>query len=177
MIIPLVDRMAKVDLRVEPTDARGYWNRAVVHAALGKVTEAIADLNNCINLNPPKDEEPRGPLSMRFSHESTSQETKWLMEQHGKAAETRVLLPEKYIVSIAYRRKDRESGTDELTRILADSQAELLEDSIAEHEWAKGPAKTPPNPNLIKGGIKTICSVGIDLHQGQHKARCLDDRA
>jgi len=22
-----------------------------------------------------------------------------------------------------------------------------------------------------------ICSVGIDLHQGQHRARCLDDRA
>jgi len=79
--LPFIDRIVKVDPRVEPTDARGYWNRTVVHAALGMVTEAIADLEKCISLNPPKDREPRGSFSIRFSHEITSEETKWLMEQ------------------------------------------------------------------------------------------------
>jgi len=45
------------------------------------------------------------------------------------------------------------------------------------HEWAKGLAKVLLNPNLIKEGMKVIYSVGIDLHQGQHRARCLDERA
>jgi hypothetical protein len=41
----------------------------------------------------------------------------------------------------------------------------------------KGLAEFQPNPNLIKEGTKVIGSVGIDLHQGRHRARCLDDRA
>jgi transposase len=40
-----------------------------------------------------------------------------------------------------------------------------------------GPAKVQPSPNLVTGGAKLIYSVGIDLHQGSHRARCLDERA
>jgi len=56
-----------------------------------------------------------------------------VLDEHGKKTEVR--LPEKYIVSLAYRRKDSEVMIDGLDRILADSQAELLDDSIAKHEW------------------------------------------
>jgi hypothetical protein len=30
---------------------------------------------------------------------------------------------------------------------------------------------------LLEEGTNMIRSVGIDLHQGQHRARCLDERA
>ena len=45
------------------------------------------------------------------------------------------------------------------------------------HEWAKDPARVQPNSNLLKEEKEVIRSVGIDLHQGQHRARCLDDGA
>jgi len=41
----------------------------------------------------------------------------------------------------------------------------------------KGSGQVPTEPEFITGGTKMIYSVGIDLHQGRHRARCLDDRA
>jgi transposase len=41
----------------------------------------------------------------------------------------------------------------------------------------KGSGQDPTEPEFFKEGTKMIYSVGIDLHQGQHRARCLDDRA
>jgi len=35
----------------------------------------------------------------------------------------------------------------------------------------------PTEPEFLEEGTQMIYSVGIDLHQGQHRARCLDDRA
>jgi transposase len=45
------------------------------------------------------------------------------------------------------------------------------------HEWAKGPAEVQPNSNFFKKEEEVIHSVGIDFHQGRHRARCLDDGA
>ena len=41
----------------------------------------------------------------------------------------------------------------------------------------KGSGQSLPNPNILLEEKKMICSVGIDLHQGRHRARCLDDKA
>ena len=41
----------------------------------------------------------------------------------------------------------------------------------------KGSGQNPTDPESFKEGIKVIYSVGIDLHQGRHRARCLDERA
>jgi len=41
----------------------------------------------------------------------------------------------------------------------------------------KGSGQGPTGPEFFEEGTKMIYSVGIDLHQGQHRARCLDDRA
>ena len=41
----------------------------------------------------------------------------------------------------------------------------------------KGSGQDPTEPEFLEEGTKMIYSVGIDLHQGQHRARCLDDRA
>jgi len=41
-------------------------------------------------------------------------------------------------------------------------------------QWAR---PNPTEPEFLEEGTKMIYSVGIDLHQGQHRARCLDDRA
>jgi transposase len=41
----------------------------------------------------------------------------------------------------------------------------------------KGSGQDPTEPEFLEEGTQMIYSVGIDLHQGQHRARCLDDRA
>ncbi|MBI2909408.1 MAG: FAD-binding oxidoreductase, partial [Chloroflexi bacterium] len=57
-----------------------------------------------------------------------------LMERHGQA-EDRVLLPEAYILSIAFRAKDRQAIMDRLPRLLRACDSELLGDEVAQHEW------------------------------------------
>jgi len=41
----------------------------------------------------------------------------------------------------------------------------------------KGSGQNPTEPESFEEGTKVIYSVGIDLHQGRHRARCLDERA
>jgi transposase len=41
----------------------------------------------------------------------------------------------------------------------------------------KGSGQDPTEPEFLEEETQMIYSVGIDLHQGQHRARCLDDRA
>lgn len=56
LIIPFIDHMVKVDPKVEPTDADGYFCRGVVHSALRMVPEAIKDFERCISLSAPESE-------------------------------------------------------------------------------------------------------------------------
>lgn len=57
-----------------------------------------------------------------------------LMERYGRP-EKQVLLPAKYIVTLAYRKKDGPSVKAKLTALAVANQAEILSDEIAEHEW------------------------------------------
>jgi Fe-S oxidoreductase/FAD/FMN-containing dehydrogenase len=58
-----------------------------------------------------------------------------LMEHYGHPVEERVLLPAAYIMTLAYRVKDRSPVRDKLKGFLKLSQAEILSERIAEHEW------------------------------------------
>jgi len=55
---------------------------------------------------------------------------------HGRAAESKVILPAAYIAVLAYREADRERIDPVLPEILRDCQGEILSREIAEHEWA-----------------------------------------
>ena len=58
-----------------------------------------------------------------------------LMEHYGHPVEERVLLPAAYIITLAYRKKDRGLVMDKLHQLLKLCQAEILSERIAEHEW------------------------------------------
>ena len=58
-----------------------------------------------------------------------------LLEHLGHTVEERVLLPASYIVSLAFRKKDRDAVMGTLPEIMKPCQAELLSERIAEHEW------------------------------------------
>lgn len=58
-----------------------------------------------------------------------------LMEHFGHPVEERVLLPAAYIVTLAFRAKDRESVMTRLPELLKPCEAEILSDRIARHEW------------------------------------------
>ncbi len=58
-----------------------------------------------------------------------------LREHYGHPAEERVLLPASYVITLAFRAKDRQVMMDKLPEILKPCQAEILSDSIAQHEW------------------------------------------
>lgn len=58
-----------------------------------------------------------------------------LMEHNGHPAEERVLLPESYIITLAFRKKDSGAVTAGLKEIAKSCQAELLSERIARHEW------------------------------------------
>jgi len=58
-----------------------------------------------------------------------------LMEHYGHAMEERVLLPAAYILTIAYRKKDKEEFDTKLKNLLKLCEAEILSDKIAHHEW------------------------------------------
>jgi Fe-S oxidoreductase/FAD/FMN-containing dehydrogenase len=55
---------------------------------------------------------------------------------HGQPAEARVILPAAYIATIAFRQKDEKRIKDEINKIMASCQGELLSPEIARHEWA-----------------------------------------
>ena len=58
-----------------------------------------------------------------------------LLEHFEHPVEERVLLPASYIVTLAFRKKDRSVIMDSLPEIMKPCQAELLSDRIAQHEW------------------------------------------
>jgi Fe-S oxidoreductase/FAD/FMN-containing dehydrogenase len=58
-----------------------------------------------------------------------------LEEHNGHPVEERVLLPAAYIITLAFRKKDREAVMGRLPVILKPCEAEILSDRIAEHEW------------------------------------------
>ncbi|MBN2134318.1 MAG: FAD-binding oxidoreductase [Acidobacteria bacterium] len=58
-----------------------------------------------------------------------------LMEHWGHPAEHRVLLPASYIVTIAYRKKDKKEFETKLPQVLMPCEAEMLGEKIANHEW------------------------------------------
>lgn len=58
-----------------------------------------------------------------------------LMEHFGHPVEERVLLPAAYIVTLAFRAKDREVVMTRLPELLKPCEAEILSDRIARHEW------------------------------------------
>ncbi|MDD4859651.1 MAG: FAD-binding and (Fe-S)-binding domain-containing protein [Dehalococcoidales bacterium] len=58
-----------------------------------------------------------------------------LREHNGAAAEERVKLPEKYIITITFRKKDAGQVMTGLNAIVKSCSAEMLGDAIAEHEW------------------------------------------
>lgn len=58
-----------------------------------------------------------------------------LMEHFGHAAEERILLPETYIITLAFRKKDSGQVMSGLAELLKQYKADLLDKKIAEHEW------------------------------------------
>lgn len=58
-----------------------------------------------------------------------------LLEHFEYPVEERILLPASYIVTLAFRNKDRSIIMDSLPEIMKPCQAELLSDRIAQHEW------------------------------------------
>ena len=58
-----------------------------------------------------------------------------LLEHFEHPVEERVLLPASYIMTLAFRKKDREAVTSGLTEVMKPCQAELLSERVAEHEW------------------------------------------
>jgi Fe-S oxidoreductase/FAD/FMN-containing dehydrogenase len=60
-----------------------------------------------------------------------------LMEHDGYPVEERVILPVSYIVTLTFRRKDRERVMGQLTELLKSCNGELLRQEVAEHEWER----------------------------------------
>ncbi len=58
-----------------------------------------------------------------------------LMEHNGHPIEERVLLPAAYIMTLTFRKKDRESVMGKLQGIIRLCEAEILSERIADHEW------------------------------------------
>jgi Fe-S oxidoreductase/FAD/FMN-containing dehydrogenase len=60
-----------------------------------------------------------------------------LMEHNGHPVEERVILPISYIITLAFRRKDREAVMGQLPGLLRSCNGELLTQEIADHEWKR----------------------------------------
>lgn len=58
-----------------------------------------------------------------------------LREHAGHAIAERVLLPVSYVMTLAFREKDRRRIDDVLPDLIKNCQAEILSDKIAQHEW------------------------------------------
>jgi len=58
-----------------------------------------------------------------------------MLEHYGHPVEERILLPAAYIMTIAYRQKDKKDFDSKLPSILKLCEAEILSDKIAHHEW------------------------------------------
>ncbi len=116
--------ISSVTIRIQPLEEMEFKAIAFSHAAdLQKMVESFI-------------EEKLPIWSVLFINPQMAQLKNKvpLTERYGKT-ETRVLLPEKYIMSLAFRRKDSQAVTGGLAGMLERCHAELLGDDIAEHEW------------------------------------------
>jgi Fe-S oxidoreductase/FAD/FMN-containing dehydrogenase len=99
-----------------------------------------------------------------------------LMEHFGHPAEERIVLPESFIVTLTFRKKDRKAVVETLPGLVDRCGGEMLSGEIAEHEWEKrfkmmlvkrlGPSLVPvevviPLINLTK----TIDEIGKKIAQ------------
>lgn len=57
------------------------------------------------------------------------------LAEHGGVEEERVLLPERYIVTVVYRALDRRAVQPTLARLARESGGDLLAENLAHHEW------------------------------------------
>lgn len=58
-----------------------------------------------------------------------------LREHYGQPDEERVILPKSYIITLAFRARDRQTVAGMLETMLQLCHAEILSDEIAQHEW------------------------------------------
>jgi len=58
-----------------------------------------------------------------------------MLEHYGHPVEERILLPAAYIMTIAYRKKNKKDFDSKLPSILKLCEAKILSDKIAPHEW------------------------------------------
>jgi Fe-S oxidoreductase/FAD/FMN-containing dehydrogenase len=58
-----------------------------------------------------------------------------VLTHHGRPVEHKVILPAAYIVTIAFREKDREKIVPQLSEIVKSCEGEVLKQEIADHEW------------------------------------------
>jgi len=58
-----------------------------------------------------------------------------LRAHYDHPAEERALLPASYIITLAFRAKDRQAVMDRLSEILEPYKAEILSNTLAQHEW------------------------------------------
>ena len=58
-----------------------------------------------------------------------------LMEHNGHPIEERLLLPAAYIMTLTFRKKDRDAIRGKLAEIIKLCEAEILSERIADHEW------------------------------------------
>ncbi|MBN1888330.1 MAG: FAD-binding oxidoreductase, partial [Thermoflexales bacterium] len=58
-----------------------------------------------------------------------------LQEHYGHPVEERVLLPASYIITLAFRKKDKATVVNKLPELMRPCQAEVLSERIAHHEW------------------------------------------
>ncbi|MBL7119172.1 MAG: FAD-binding oxidoreductase [Dehalococcoidia bacterium] len=58
-----------------------------------------------------------------------------LRAHHDHPVEERVLLPASYIITLAFRARDRQAVRGRLPEILEPYKAEILSDAVAQHEW------------------------------------------
>ena len=117
--------ISEVTLRVQPLAelellAIGCPDAHDLQKLIGRMVEAALPIWSMVFINPRMAElKNRAPL----------------MEHHGHPAEERVLLPASYILTLAFRRRDKDAVMGPLPEILKPCEAEILSERIARHEW------------------------------------------
>jgi len=96
-----------------------------------------------------------------------------LREHYGHPAEERVLLPAAYVLTLAFRKKDRDAVMGKLSQMLKLCQAEILSDRIAQHEWKerfKIMVVKRLGPSLVPAEVVIpLSSLGDVMTEIEHK--------
>jgi len=113
-----------------------------------------------------------------------------LMEHEGHPVEERMLLPEVYITTLTFRKKDRDTVMRQLPEVLRSCGAEFLSDEVAHHEWKNrfkvmlvkrlGPSLVPAEivvPLSVLGDVmeeigakikQPLVKEGVVIREGTH---------